>query len=393
MRHNASDSLHPSLQKALSCLDIRLEEELARYRRKRTGQIAPPVILPPKAKKVEQSPTNSAPALPSFGNSLNPPKVLSADIPASNESMELAPYPAEPEDDSEPIYHSAPEAETPPEDYLESSEELLRSLAREEAKVQVERSFLEYLSTPLGIGSMMVLLLSSAMFGYIIMNPSSLKGMGSLFAQQEAEQAVPQATSNESAYPPVDSQEFVDLGLNNLTALQSRPRNAIPVPGVPSVSPSPSPTVTPLATSTPQATPLPPIPTVNRAPVNAEPPKNEPSSTPQRAPEPTYTAPAPVPEPIRTYREPAPAKRYSDPAPPAIAPTSVKRTSNGGYQYKLEIPFTGDQSLEAAQKAVPDAYLRPDGKIQLGAVGNQAEAKARIDALKKQGLEAEVKKR
>jgi hypothetical protein len=71
----------------------------------------------------------------------------------------------------------------------------------------------------------------------------------------------------------------------------------------------------------------------------------------------------------------------------------VTRTQSGGYEYKVEIPFTGDQSLAEAKKAVPDAYLRPDGKIQMGAVGSEAEAKARIGQLKRQGISAEVKRR
>ncbi len=408
MRHSASESIHPGLQQALNCLDIRLEEELIRYRKRRTGQAVPPVILPPKAKKVEQ--TISKPTaidLPAFGNSLTPPKAISADILASDESRELAPIPSEPEEQPESLFQPAidqvngtiTESDAPPDDYLESSEELLRNLAREEAKVKVERTFLESLVTPLGVGSMMVLLLSSAMFGYIIMNPSSLQGLGSLFARQDADQSATQAT-NETPYPPIDSQEFVDLGLNNLTALQSRPGNAIPMPGVPSITASPIPTVSPLAPVVAPETP--PVPTIAS---NAGKPSNNENSNAQSynsapaRPVQGYNAPAPAPapaEPVRSYRAPepasAPARSYRAPEPP-IAPASVKRTSSGGYSYKVEIPYTGDQSLESAQKVAPGAYLRPDGKIQLGAVGSQAEAKARAEKLKQQGLEVEVKKR
>ncbi|PZO48601.1 MAG: hypothetical protein DCF14_16695, partial [Phormidesmis priestleyi] len=41
--HASLPSLHPKLQRALGCLDTRLDEELARYRRQKAGRSVPPI--------------------------------------------------------------------------------------------------------------------------------------------------------------------------------------------------------------------------------------------------------------------------------------------------------------------------------------------------------------
>jgi hypothetical protein len=310
--------------------------------------------------------------------------MLSSDIPASQESSDLVPLQLPAEATTPPEIAAIGLADAPPDDYLESSEELLRSLAQEEAKVKVERTFLDYLSTPLGVGSMVLLLLSSALLGYVTMNPAILGGL--LMARQEETAPAPAAPGNAPPYPPLNSQEFVDLGLNNLTALPSRSNPTVPLK--PSSQPSPA------ATAAPTSPTLPPAiaPRVN-VPVTAPSPAQQESLRQVPGPEPapessTSVDPAPAAPPVMRSR---PAEQ----APPPIqaAPAQVTRTQSGGYEYKVEIPFTGDQSLAEAKKAVPDAYLRPDGKIQMGAVGSEAEAKARIGQLKRQGISAEVKRR
>ncbi|KAM3101590.1 hypothetical protein ACKFKF_07555 [Phormidesmis sp. 146-12] len=410
----AQPQLNSKLQRALNCLDIQLEEELMRYRRQRSGRsISPSIGLkrkqPPKLELMSVGEPTTQPLTPaSLSGHEDSPFEPSFE---RQDSSGLAIVSPEPSTDSEILYPPQVDSthladSTPPDDYLESSEELLRSLAREEAQVRVDRGFLESLATPLGVGSMLMLLMSSAMFGYVIMNPSSLSFVAGLF-----DRPTPTATSPSAAptnpdgsqvaipnSPPLDKQEFVDLGLGNLTTLKSR-KDALTskVPKVtasPAASPQVKQGISPQ--SLPRSTASTPTAPVQPAPARSySPPRND------------------TPAPARSYAAPAPVTSYSPPSrpytPPAIQtaplpPVSVPRSydppvsapsppQSDGYSYKVEIPFTGDRSLEEARKAAPDAYLRPDGKIQLGATGSEAEAKAKAQELQNQGIPAEVNQR
>ncbi|MGG6268740.1 hypothetical protein ACQ4M3_31265 [Leptolyngbya sp. AN03gr2] len=349
MRHS---SLNPKLQQALSCLDLRLEDELTRYRRQKAGLSVAPIVMRPKQpkKSIEQPQSNSD----------APPKAISFDLgkPAMPEMNaiddESAMIPYEPETAGDALFEIANEGEpTPPDDYLESSEHLLRSLEREEAKVEVERGFLQSLSTPLGIGSMLTLLLSSAMLGYVIMNPSILSGIAQQFTQPEvAESPVAEVTTGDIPNsPPLDRDEFSDLGLDTLSVIRTKPA---PVATSPAPSPSPSPTTSPAA---PSAI-VPPSPSVSPSPIAG-------SSVLL----PSVTVP-----------------RTPTPQPPT--PNSPQRSQF----YRVEIPFTGDQSLAAARQIVPDAFVRSDGKIQLAATVTESEAQQKAQDFKNRGLAAAVQK-
>ncbi|NDJ16860.1 hypothetical protein [Myxacorys almedinensis] len=462
----SSESIHPKLHRALDCLDVRLEDELTRYRRQRSGQSLASVVAPPKPKPARKATDflllNAGTAsTPQLAGANAAPKALSQDQDRPSPSGSAGLALLSPESDVEnttlpqpetietfaPVSldrHSdlaesePPETDAPPDDYLESSEELLRSLARQEAQVEVERSFLESLLTPLGVGSMLTLLLSSAMFGYVIMNPASLRNLGNAFAARR--EAIPVAkptaasSSSSSEMPnavPLDSQEFVDLGLNNLATLKSAPRggNAAISAERNSVgtapSPSPQPSAAPSAESSKSSGTQPsggtvtalPAPRFSSASPTAATVTNGGATsgiaqraTPRREAEPVAASssanrrsssqsrdrPAAAkpynPPPIKSYSPPDPPAR-SDAQPVDVAPTSVSRTGAGGYSYKVEIPFTGDHSLDAARKVAPDAYLRPDGKIQLGAAQSQAEAQQKAQAFQDQGISADINQR
>jgi hypothetical protein len=358
------------LQEALGCLDLRLEDELTRYRRQRAGLSVAPIVLRPK------QPAKKPLDLISFGNTATaeaptltePPKAISFDLgvaamrefateeadPGEISDSAMIPYEAETVDES--IDELAAAAATPPDDYLESSEHLLKSLKREEARVEVERGFLQSLSTPLGIGSMLTLLVSSAMLGYVIMNPAIVTGLWQNLRTQEVAETTSESNSNESPTgltensPRLDRDEFSELGLDSLSTLQTKPAT------IPTIAASPSPTPTPGA------------PAALVAP------------TPSASPSPN-----------------APQSAVSAGSSVLLPPVNVSKShattasANSGYQYKVEAPFTGDQSLAAARQAVPDAFVRPDGRIQLAAFGNQAEAQRKAQELKNLGVAAEVK--
>ncbi len=121
-----------------------------------------------------------------------------------------------------------------PDDYLESSEHLLQSLADEEVELRTsqEPGMLQSLLTPLGIGSMLLLLLSSVTFGYLLMNPSSMSFL-SLGANQQTSapnlatgsdsagtSGVPNAAvTGQEVSPNLSAQEFPEVNLDTLSTL------------------------------------------------------------------------------------------------------------------------------------------------------------------------------
>jgi hypothetical protein len=420
--------LHPVLSSALANLDIQLEDELVRYRRQRTAGRT----LPQRGRK--QSPSQldliavSAVAARS-SETVRP-------LPALEERLAGVTDPAIAPDAYKPIpaFTATPppfdaaialrNPETPPthdggsdhrvlftadnahalaqtnspdlDDYLESSEELLRSLADEQAEVQAERSFMQSLLTPLGLGSMLLLLLSSAMFGYVIMNPSSL---GWLTAQRNpstsASPGSPLGSAVMPSVPPnLPNAQLPVLDPSNLGTLN---------PGTPSPAKSSSPQVA----AAPKGKPL--IAAAKASAVGQ--PRGESSSTPSQAPIPAVTSSSTKPYPVQPARPPQ-AAASSRPVPtrasvttnrPAPTPSVSSAVSSGdsgsgSYQYKVGIPFENDQTLENARKVVPDAFVRtlPDGRtiVQVGAARSESEVKASVQGLRDRGLSStEVYKR
>ncbi len=426
--------VHPKLQRALEHIDVRLEEELTRYRRQKAGlAVAPtgatgwqrkstpkPVALPLDRPPLPQLTSGKQPALTAPGLMGHQPAVPDAIADQATFGLPLespaagfaAPNDADlftqltaPAAHPEPIGHSLQttfdddddrfslaDNAAQLDDYLESSEALLRSLATQKAQVQVEKSFLEYLVTPLGIGSMLMLLLSSAMLGYVIMNPSSLMAVGRLLpTAAPAPSPSPVAASPESAgpianSPPLDSQEFVDLGLENLTALGTRPKSTLSAtPTLPNLKGKKSPIAAKLGGGKPGTPNLvgltgPIVPSPLRIPAGPPiPTRPMPAASTYSAPTPNYHAPAASPA-ARNYnpsparprsQSPLPAVTYT-PQPPAALP-SIKVTPAESYQepspqappssptYSNSTPadvgvrFESDQQLEQVQKIAPGA--------------------------------------
>ncbi|MBC7971693.1 MAG: hypothetical protein H7Z11_16465 [Verrucomicrobia bacterium] len=421
--------LHPALSSALANLDIQLEDELVRYRRQRTvGRVVPQsgrkqapnhldliavsaadarsseAVLPASALEERLTgvadPTIAPDAykpIPAFTAN---PQPFDAAIALRTAKTPL-PYDGasgkatlSASDDA----HALAQANTPNlDDYLESSEELLRSLADEQAEAQAERSFMQSLLTPLGLGSMLLLLLSSAMFGYVIMNPSSL---GWLTAQRNAPTASPGQSPGAAVIPPVQpnlpNAQLPVIDPNNPSLGTLNPR-----------TPSPATSASPQTAVTPQSKP-----TIAAAKASAlGQPSSESSSTSTQAPIPAVTSSATKPYPVQPSRAPQ-AAAPSRPVPTRAsittnrpAPTtgntpaaSNSASGSGSYQYKVGIPFENDQTLENARKVVPDAFVRtlPDGRtiVQVGAAQSEAEVKASMQGLRDRGLSStEVYKR
>ncbi|MBW4464813.1 MAG: SPOR domain-containing protein [Pegethrix bostrychoides GSE-TBD4-15B] len=306
-------------------------------------------------------------------------------------------------------------------DYLASSEELLRSIAEEESMRQPDQepnSLLDTLLTPLGIGSMLLLLLSSTTLGYVVMNPSSI-GLRTAedTASPAAKTANPANSADSSATenlpsPNLAAEEFRDLGLDTLSSIPKSGASRAIKPS--SSSASPSKQATPLghksaSADTEPKTRLTELPIVTTPELPAAPavepnfstvviPAQQPAAPVSRPVQPAARkaapppAPAISPEPISIAPPPVvpiqPAAPVSEPAT-AAAPSDP---SQGRYYVVTE--YSGDPSLQEAREVVPDAYVRniPDegAKVQMGAFSDEAKAQQLQQDLRQQGIETEV---
>lgn len=403
--------VNPALKTALNSLDLQLEDELARYRRQRAGQpLAPSKGLnrkPATRKTIELIPVNlpnSDPAVSENSSqpSQEPTQPISSDLslpfdPTAGASVavnnipinELLQGPAPiPKEAGELV----PTEEAPPEDYLESSEQLLRSLAEEEAATETESEnrFIDNLLTPLGVGSMLLLLLSSATIGYILLDPSGMGQISRLFGSQKttiAQSPIASTSPVEVAQsspvpsgPDLTSKEFEDINLDNLSTLPASPSPvaASPLPTLP----SPVLPVAPPAVSSNPAVPG-PSSDLATALVPVSPSPTQQTKVPSVVPLPRPSVAA-LPSPV------APKPSLSPRA--SVSPSPIKESTSRDPYYYVVIDYS-DRALEQARSIIPDAYVRtlPNGtKIQLGAFKIQSEANTLVQELQRQGLSASV---
>lgn len=386
---SSSTELQPALAAALGTLDVSLEEELSHYRRhrQRAEQWVSPATRAgskPIRPTLELSPGSSLPSLSSNiqtsdgaeteVKSVRPPLVITQ----RNADATLATRQSQ-----QPLSAS----DVAPDDYLESSEDLIKSL-EEENQAATEPSLLASLFTPLGISSLLLFLLSCIALGYAVLHPPALfanLGLGRFLPQNSPDPAgspLPADSATLPKAPNLASKEFVELDLSTLSNLKPTP-TPIPVASAkPSIPPSPKPVPG-----------LPPAPT-NQPPIE---PINGPVRNDQglnnlgRALLPKPTPPAVVvtlPTPASPAAPTAPTPTAPASAPAASPTTPVKATD--GYYYVV-LDYTGESSLEQARKAVPDAYIRdyPSGtKIQMGALADAVSAQQLMKELQDQGLSA-----
>ncbi len=454
--------LHPRVKQALAYLDCYLEDELLRYRRSKSGsQVAPSssrAMRPGDRAKAQPELTQFVPidalpkkvAEPELRENLVSDGVSESAIPGSVTPLAadvLANLAVIPEDGegSENAYslddlmnHSGMEmlGDSPsgrlhqrygsPDDYLESSEELLRSLAQEEANVEHERSSLEGLLTPFGIGSMMLMLMGSGMFGYLVMNPSTFTALGSGLTRlvsgfrgnsAPAAPVVASAPAQEGVEIPKESSEFMDLSLKSLVVMGTQGKGTAALRVLPSIAPKTNAAGSSIVNAQPgmptvvvpgQPSNVPVTPAIvggSGSPVAQDSAPSNVASQPAAKPKPSLYRPA---QPQQSYKQPvrsaspAPVKTVPMDVPPAPStPTSIPPSESmptpatGGY--RVEIPYTGDTALEKAQKSDSGAYFKNGDNgavIQMGETYSSREAaEAKAQQLKQQGFDGvEVQK-
>lgn len=454
----------------MGSLDVQLEEELARYRRQRAGrplmspsglgrnQVRKPLdlIAVNQGARKTQQPALGMSTAPKIEFPLVMVNQMSTDAPPEETNHEpigqtdqlefSASIPTEPtaplvapsqtnrtahkstENVTAPLTSSKASAEVEgglvalaaaqaqPEDYLESSEQLLRSLAQEETRDRSRKPrFTDRFLTPLGVGSLLLLLLSGATLAYIFKNnPSTLSALNpkrffssktTTTAQKPTETT--QAKTTPTANPPVvkgpnlAAEEFPEVSLDTLSHLEPSPTETpsavttqpdqtepevreqappvVPNTALPGSSsdissallPSPGQQGSVPSTVVPVA-PLPPLPTIVPRAI-------QPSIGSVRT------------KPLSAANQSATQQKLKT-SPPATQQAANPATTRGGFYYVV-MNYSSDRDLQAAQKVVPDAYVErfPQGaRIQMGAFKRESQAKALVEQLKNQGVTASV---
>jgi len=367
--------LNPVLTKALASLEVQLDQELTRYRRTRKNPRQQP------SGSVENYTTHKKTALlnhiqlPAVPPIVIPPEnpFLTAETEAINFPQEFAtseieqpPTPANLEKSSSSIVPTkiqSPENQTllttndpakQPDDYLESSEALLRSLTAEAPQTQTSSSPKsdDSMLSPMGIGSMLLLLLSSLTLGYVVLNPQNLPKLN--FSNLVNSNSSPTAENTENiennSQPTSEAKNTPITKYPNLATQEFRqvrdPKDVVDL--------------TPKIKTSSQIIPTPP------------------------AIQPAIT-PLPSFYPLPTLSTPLPKST----AIPSTLPEDVKPSATGYYYIIAD--NQGNNALKAAKQIVPDAYLSPNKKfIYLGALKTKDDIKRRLQELQAKGIKARL---
>ncbi|MGD2183518.1 SPOR domain-containing protein [Lusitaniella coriacea] len=378
-RHSSVDAsespaINPVLASALGSMDVQLEQELARYRRKRSQTESP------------NRPQDSYPQL-SISSAIAQGSAEGLSLETLGENAAILPLPsqaeAEPESETTdpkdanslqssliasqeaPSEKVADPPSLPPDDYLESSEQLLRNLEKEEPPQPKTPSptLAERLLTPLGIGSILLLFGTATLVGAALLDPEMVSSwsVARLFNGKKSPSGdrTPTIAGNpEEEGPKLETDEFVELDLDTLSTIEPSP----------AASPNSNPAQLPPANNNPTVPPV----TLPESDSNLTRALIPPTQFQQTAPSPTTPNTAP---PVPTKITPAPAP------------------SAGDRLYYAIADYTGPESLQQVQAAIPDAYVRNFGSgtsIQLGAFLTEEDAQRLAEKLKQEGISTSV---
>ena len=248
-----------------------------------------------------------------------------------------------------------------PEGYLESSEELLRSFSAEQKSTKKPEAKQDGLLTPLGIASMLLLLVACILVGWAATNPAELPklSIGRLFKQNSDDSpedlAITSGSSKSVAQPKITS-----IPKKPNLAAQEFPEVKNPSDVV-NLQPKPKPT--PTAYSEPLSNPA-----------NQLPDRENPS---QAFGDATSNTTVEAPQAIGETQE-----TQSD--------AEIKPSADGFYH--VVIDNQGEESVTQVRQFVPDAYISDDGKlIHLGALKTKERAEKLLSELKAKGVNAKIK--
>jgi len=355
-------TLHPVLKAALGCMDVQLEDELARYRRRRAEERAQTGPAPA-----------TAPAPASETATIPPGRFANAAVATAtaSDANDIADFTRQPR----PSSAAAPAAaSSAPEDDLESTKQLRRNLPAPEPAASPLPSWRDRLLTPLGVGSLLVLGASGLLLGSALLAPESLDRLASRWLPGDRPE--PEATTDAQASS--DAASSLDLEGSNVAGDEFDP---LDLDALSTVETGPE---------TPEARPEP-------NPTDAEPPQIRAEGVPGAelpGRESDLTTALLSPSPAATPEaSPSPTPNLAD--DPAVA-NAAPGPAEGDRFYYVVASYGGEASLRQARNIVPEAYLRrfPQGvQIQMGAFASEADAEALIERLAQQGIAASVFRR
>ena len=375
---NSTNTFDPILKAALKSLDLQPEMEVERYERFKNiiGSLANTgndSDTQPKTQLLVKKQSSSPIQLPNFGNQVT-----------NNSQVDLL------KQQILSLVYQPPEAQTNlelkpeekiPDDYLESSENLLKSLEARQSNGNssqglkgVKENFKENFLTPFGFASLLMLLSAGGLlFGYLGWN----KLLNAEIVSNVGRTGEDTPIQNNSLKP-------VNLDLGTISTLKPNSNTFISSPAPSQTSNSPKSadksanSIEIIRGGADLASALLPPSLRFQSPRTGSNPATNSSvlntSTPNIS-----LVPVPVP-------------------PPSSSPSNPKKESInqvkffGDYYYVLVFNTDG-KSLNQARKVVKDAYLVqfPQGvRIQMGAFDNQKEAQELVQRLKQQGVEAEI---
>ncbi|NDJ26120.1 hypothetical protein GS682_32010 [Nostoc sp. B(2019)] len=399
--------LKPALAAALASLEVQLDQELARYRRMRNGSrtlnqphIGSYISSQPQqftavtttssttqqsAAEIKTNPPPASVPTSSQENSalatVKTEQLVHLKIPSSPDAKTQTPPPPPNTSSIVPAIAKTTKSEnlvqpndTPkqPDDYLESSEALLRSLA-EEPETKKPSNSNDSLLSPLGIGSILLLLVASLTLGYVIFNPKSLPQLN-----------LSKLLNGDSSPTPGNTEEVWSN-----TQPQSQPE-ITPIPKYPNLAAKEFPEVRdpkdvvglkPQVQQTPVAVlnPVAPQNPVNPQVALPNPITVQPTNPIATTPLPSLASP------------PTPAAKTS-PQPSATSPklnAEIKPAADGYYHIVTDNQGLG--TLASARQVVPDAYLSRNQKfIYLGAVKSKEEVQRKLQELQAKGIQARI---
>ncbi|RCJ30276.1 hypothetical protein A6769_34030 [Nostoc punctiforme NIES-2108] len=432
--------LKPVLAAALASLEVPLDQELARYRRTRTGLVSSnqsrvasymsgqpqPVTAIPTTLGATQSSateikTNVTPASVPVNYQRTPaPATAKIDVPPESVAVNLEMNPAPTTAKSEELNNlnasstsNAAKTQTQlpppppnfsssivpaivkntksenhlqsddspkhPDDYLESSEALLRSLTEEQPETKKPSNSSDSLLSPLGIGSMLLLLVASLTLGYVVFNPKSLPqwNLGNLFngnssptpenTEEGGSNVQPQIQPPSTSipkYPNLATEEFPEVrDPNDVVGLK------------PKVQPNPAVVTNPV---------------VPQNPANPQAPLSEPN-TALKPTNPIALAPVPTLQSLPPLNLPPTSSTKTSPKPVAtpLKPNAEIKPGTDGF-YHVVIDNKGE-AFASARQVIPDAYLSPNKElIYLGAFKTKQQVKQQMKLLEAKGIKARV---
>ncbi|MBD1915159.1 MULTISPECIES: SPOR domain-containing protein [Cyanophyceae] len=450
----ASES-HLRLQRAVESLNLNLDDELHRYRQARSGQATPTparLQLRTHRKPIDLITVKSTAAAGAAAAAAPPPNARLEEILGQSSAPNAQTYPPQASVHQVRMSHGGTITtyRPSPEDYLESTEALLGSLptaAPHDREPDYTPSLRRQLTTPLGVGALLLLLVTSAGFGYLVTSPEAIQHLtdnaitrrfkGDPAPVDNADSVALDSLGSqaESGFKPLgpdlSEKEFASLDLNNISTLPSANSPKSPAASA-ALPPTTAPAMVggqPLPTNDqrpgePRTTgPRPGVLTpaggsggvlraeIVTAPRAAVSPRPAVTAAPARsAPAPTRSAPAPVAaSPVRVAPPAAPARppqplaaNRASAAPPApVAPPAVAPPAPitqappqaAAPSYYVVTDYNGTQSLESARSAVGDAYVRDFSggtRIQMGAFSQPSSAQNLVNELEGQGIPAQV---